>query len=170
MVGSLRGSNKRKGGEGDSCPVCLDLLVTEHNFVFPCGHKVCSDCEDRLTARRFLSCPTCRTPREGVTPSEVDAANHARVNEDTPPVYRGNRVEIIFFQGEMAQQDPTFFQGEMEESPPTEPAQQRVALTGPIRDLVNALTNPTNLSEFLAVRDRVRRMPARSARRAARPT
>lgn len=63
------------------CPVCMEH--TENNwFCFPCGHGICVDCNDKMIARRFLACPTCRTPREGVSPHQVEMANQARVDVD----------------------------------------------------------------------------------------
>lgn len=54
---------------------------TKNNwFSFPCGHSVCAECDEKMLARRFLSCPTCRTPREGVSQRQVEAANQARAD------------------------------------------------------------------------------------------
>ena len=52
-------------------------------FCFPCGHGICVKCNEQMIARRFLACPTCRTPREGVSEQQVQAANQARVDMDT---------------------------------------------------------------------------------------
>ena len=49
-------------------------------FSFPCGHSICAECNDKMISHRFLSCPTCRTPREGVSERQVEAANQARVD------------------------------------------------------------------------------------------
>lgn len=106
MVASLR---KRKGGGeapsgADPCPVCLEAL-TEDQFRFPCGHGVCSECERRLATRNFLSCPTCRTPREGVSQHEVERANRDRAQQDMGDdqlvIYAGGRhFEVLFFPDE----------------------------------------------------------------------
>ncbi|MBD39686.1 MAG: hypothetical protein CMB11_04785 [Euryarchaeota archaeon] len=65
------------------CPVCMEEPHTEHDwFCFPCGHGICVKCNEQMIARRFLACPTCRTPREGVSEQQVQAANQARVDVD----------------------------------------------------------------------------------------
>lgn len=94
--------------------MCLEPL-TEHQFRFPCGHGVCAECNGRLARRDFLSCPTCRTPREGVSQRQVDAANRARVRADDDGqgdgaplvVYAGGRgFQVIFFPDESDGQNP----------------------------------------------------------------
>lgn len=49
---------------------------------FPCGHVVCGACNAQLERRAFLACPTCRTPRAGVSVREVNAAAERRVLAD----------------------------------------------------------------------------------------
>lgn len=79
MAPSLRGRGGASEREERTCPVCMEH--TKNNwFSFPCGHSVCVECDDEMRARRFLSCPTCRTPREGVSQRQVEAANQARVD------------------------------------------------------------------------------------------
>lgn len=61
------------------CPVCLEAMTqrTESRnaaFVFPCAHRVCGQCNDRLLQRNDLKCPLCRKPREGIS---EEAANRA---------------------------------------------------------------------------------------------
>ena len=61
------------------CPVCFEAMPrrTEGRnaaFVFPCAHRVCGRCNDRLLQRNDLKCPLCRKPREGVS---EEAANRA---------------------------------------------------------------------------------------------
>lgn len=74
---SARGREERD--EELACPVCMEH--TKNNwFSFPCGHSICEECNNQMLARRFLSCPTCRTPREGVSQRQVDAANQARAD------------------------------------------------------------------------------------------
>jgi len=88
---------------------------TKNNwFSFPCGHSVCAECNDKMLARRFLSCPTCRTPREGVSERQVEAANQARVDmharqddgweEDRPGV--GRYGPMMFFPDESGGANP----------------------------------------------------------------
>ena len=70
------------GQHDDACPVCLsEMDRTKANYL-PCGHCVCDDCDKRLLERRFLFCPTCRTPRLGVSDEQVQAANVQRSTED----------------------------------------------------------------------------------------
>ena len=59
------------------CPVCLSEEHTETSY-FPCGHSVCTSCNATLLQRGFLSCPTCRTPRYGVSQAAVEHANQQR--------------------------------------------------------------------------------------------
>lgn len=75
-------------------------------FAFPCGHSICTECNDKMLARRFLSCPTCRTPREGVSQHQVDAANRSRAQEDdeASPVVR--LASTIFFPDESGGANP----------------------------------------------------------------
>ena len=119
MASALRGSKRKGGGGGersesraaaDPCPVCLEAL-TEDQFRFPCGHGVCGGCEQRLASHNFLSCPTCRTPRQGVSQGEVERANTARALLDTQHdelvVFAGGRqFQVLFFPDESEGQHP----------------------------------------------------------------
>ena len=221
MAASLRkrkapGSCERGGGEADPCPVCLEAL-TEDQFRFPCGHGVCSECERRLATRNFLSCPTCRTPREGVSQHEVEHANRDRVQQDMGDnqlvIYAGGRhFEVLFFPDESEGAHPfgpllpqtrarsalrhgAALVRPVEQANPTEQdalavqaagdvlagdarnlqalrlSGERITLYGPMRELVNALTRPTSIQEFLAQRERLRvGVPAAAATAAATPT
>jgi hypothetical protein len=85
MAPNLRGRNGGPSGRNAerSCPVCMEAPRTEHEwFCFPCGHGICAECNDKMITRRFLACPTCRTPREGFSERQVEAANQARVDTD----------------------------------------------------------------------------------------
>jgi len=77
-----RASKRARGASagGDPCPVCFEP-VTDPS-AFPCGHVVCGACNAQLERRAFLACPTCRTPRAGVSVREVDAAAERRVLAD----------------------------------------------------------------------------------------
>ena len=184
--------------------MCLEPL-TEDQFRFPCGHGVCTGCNGRLAQRRFLSCPTCRTPREGVSERQVERANRARAREDQGMeegeplvVFAGGReFQVLFFPDESDGQHPFAPLGgppgtlhevrpgggtrraRAEAAPDPEEQQaalqaaeaalaadeanrslggngrQRLTLRGPVRDLVDALTRPTTVQEFLAHRERV---------------
>jgi hypothetical protein len=110
------------------CPVCFHPYGAEadhQQYCFPCGHAVCAGCDGRMRNRGFHTCPTCRTPREGVTRAEADLAAQSRVLTDqardraeelgvppglTPNVsgvveHNGNQYEIMFFASE-AEGDP----------------------------------------------------------------
>ena len=106
-----RGSSEREHAQAP-CPVCFEEDVTERSH-FPCGHSVCSACNATLLQRGFLACPTCRTPREGVTQAAVDHANQQRTLQDQgegnggagTPVgltvsHAGERYRILFFPDE----------------------------------------------------------------------
>lgn len=110
------------------CPVCFHPYGAEaehQQYCFPCGHAVCAGCDGRMRNRGFHTCPTCRTPREGVTRAEADLAAQSRVLTDqareraeelgVPPgvapnasgvvEHNGNQYEILFFASE-AEGDP----------------------------------------------------------------
>ena len=128
----------------EPCPVCFE--VKDEQF-FPCGHFVCSACEAEMTRRGLLACPTCRTPREGVSRAEVEQLNHSRVRGDAAE--SGFRVVFLsesdtnnyedFTTQELPRQDFTNLES-------TDPSMAR---------LVSVLTTPTNLRHFMALRDRV---------------
>ena len=65
-------------------------------FSFPCGHSICAECNDKMISHRFLSCPTCRTPREGVSQGQVEQANQARVERQSGRA-GGRGAEVMFF-------------------------------------------------------------------------
>jgi len=77
-----RASKRARGASagGEPCPVCFEP-VTDPS-AFPCGHVVCGACNAQLERRAFLACPTCRTPRAGVSVREVNAAAERRVLAD----------------------------------------------------------------------------------------
>jgi hypothetical protein len=75
-------------------------------FAFPCGHSICSDCNDKMLERRFLSCPTCRTPREGVSQQQVEAANQARAEEGNEALHVVMRGPTVFLPDESGGANP----------------------------------------------------------------
>ena len=92
-----------------SCPVCMEH--TKHEwFCFPCGHAICDECNSKMLARRFLACPTCRTPREGVSQRQVELANQARVDvdDDNDRVQAGRYRSTIFLPDESGGANPFF--------------------------------------------------------------
>jgi len=181
MAPILRASRRRPSAVSavEPCPVCLEAL-TEDQFRFPCGHGVCRECNGRLAQRDFLSCPTCSTPREGVSQRQVDSANTARARSEQ---HEGQRLfvlndrdgmRVIFFADETGGQHP--FSGLLAQEPPSPPAgaeggaeaeaapattggRSLLTLRGPMRDLVSALLRPTTVQEFLAQRERALRAP-----------
>ncbi len=123
------------------CPVCLE--AKDKQF-FPCGHFVCSSCETEMARRGLLSCPTCRTPREGVSRAEVEQLNISRVQEEAQP-----GLHVIFLTDNNADRYEEFpVQPVMHFNnlPSADPSMAR---------LVSVLLNPTNLGHFMALRDRV---------------
>ena len=80
-------------------------------FSFPCGHSICAECNDKMTAHRFLSCPTCRTPREGVSQRQVEQANQARAERQSGQSGQSGRagargMDVVFFPVEAGATDP----------------------------------------------------------------
>ena len=116
MARALREKRKAASAEAEereACPICME--GTEHNRVcFPCGHWICSPCDARMLANGFLACPTCRTPREGVSQGQVDAANQARTERHAEQdgaqslvLRAGNQeVRVMFFPDESNGADP----------------------------------------------------------------
>ena len=108
-----RGQGERaRESAREPCPVCFEETVTERSY-FPCGHSVCISCNATLLQRGFLNCPTCRTPREGVSQAAVDHASQQRVLREQggenggagtpiglPVSHAGERYRIIFFPDE----------------------------------------------------------------------
>lgn len=107
----------------DECPVCMtayDPAEGRPRVRFPCGHAVCAACDARMRDRAFHTCPTCRTPREGVTRAQADLAAQSRVladqarerSEGLPAAgvsgvveHNGNQYEVLFFASQ-AEDDP----------------------------------------------------------------
>ena len=127
-----RRESERAGSDDEDdqpkCPVCFHPYGAEaerQQYRFPCGHAVCAACDARMRQRGFHTCPTCRTPREGVTRAQADLASQSRVLTDqareraqelgmppgvTPNVsgvveHNGHQYEVMFFASE-AEGDP----------------------------------------------------------------
>ena len=114
MAQALRSKRKAlSGGSADerACPICME--GTEGNrFCFPCGHWICAPCNEEMLRHSFLSCPTCRTPREGVSQQQVEMANDARVARHAQQEggggggqwlslrMRGPEMQVMFFPDE----------------------------------------------------------------------
>ena len=95
----------RGGDEERGCPVCMEPTKNEW-FAFPCGHSICAECTDKMLTRQYLSCPTCRTPREGVSPQQVEAANRSRAEEENEPPQVARFAATIFFPDESGGANP----------------------------------------------------------------
>ena len=97
--------------EESSCPVCMDPTKDDW-FSFPCGHLICSECNEKMVARSFLACPTCRTPREGVSERQVESANRSRVamhaEQDAGTLWAANGIQLamLFFPDETGGANP----------------------------------------------------------------
>jgi len=59
------------------CPVCFESYddFRHRRVVWPCGHSVCIGCDGRMSSSGLHMCPTCRTPRAGM--SAAEATSHA---------------------------------------------------------------------------------------------
>lgn len=92
--------------------MCFEEAVTERAH-FPCGHSVCSACNATLLQRGFLACPTCRTPREGVSQAAVEHSNSERTRQNEADErgdggmgvgmtisHAGQRYRVLFFPDE----------------------------------------------------------------------
>ena len=161
---------------------------TKNNwFSFPCGHSICSECNEKMISHRFLSCPTCRTPREGVSQRQVEEANQSRAERQSGRM-DGRGAEVMFFPVEV---DGDPFRSLHELLLPAPPQVQphgvdaadldealaratqaeefvrahmphlrtsvAVDLRGPMRTMVNELLRPGSMEDFLAHREAVRR-------------
>ena len=103
-------SGRARGGGGtcdeeQGCPVCMEPTKDDW-FAFPCGHSICAECNDKMLTRRFLSCPTCRTPREGVSQQQVEAANQSRAQEENEAPQVARFAATIFFPDESGGANP----------------------------------------------------------------
>jgi hypothetical protein len=113
-------------------------------FSFPCGHSICAECNSKMIAHRFLSCPTCRTPREGVSQRQVEQANQARAERQSERV-GGRGAEVMFFPIETDGADP--FRSLHELLVPTPPHVQSHAADA--EDVDEALARATQAEEFV---------------------
>ena len=103
-------SGRARGGGGTcdeerGCPVCMEPTKDDW-FAFPCGHSICAECNDKMLERQYLSCPTCRTPREGVSPQQVEAANRSRAEEGNDALHVVRHASTIFFPDESGGANP----------------------------------------------------------------
>ena len=59
------------------CPICFESYddVRRSRVVWPCGHAICTGCDGRMSSSGLHMCPTCRTPRAGM--SAAEATSHA---------------------------------------------------------------------------------------------
>ena len=113
-------------------------------FSFPCGHSICAECNSKMIAHRFLSCPTCRTPREGVSQRQVEQANQARAERQSERA-GGRGGDVMFFPVEADGADP--FRSLHELLLPEPP---QVQLHGAdAEDVDEALARATQAEEFV---------------------
>ena len=132
MAPALR--KKRKAAseaqaEECACPICMERTERDR-FCFPCGHWICAPCDARMLENGFLACPTCRTPREGVSQGQVEAANHARTERHAEQDGRrslvlragGRELQVLFFPDETGGSNPFGPLGWPAPPPPRDPA------------------------------------------------
>ena len=53
--------------------MCLEPMDLTKVNRFPCNHLVCRTCDQKMLERNDHRCPTCRTPRAGVSREAADA-------------------------------------------------------------------------------------------------
>ena len=88
-------SRDDESNKARECPVCMESFtelasggegdrqrVQPSPVCFPCGHSVCSRCDDQLKARGFHRCPLCRTVREGMSEESADLARQFSALQD----------------------------------------------------------------------------------------
>lgn len=160
MAPALR--KKRKAAseaqaEECACPICMERTERDR-FCFPCGHWICAPCDARMLENGFLACPTCRTPREGVSQGQVEAANHARTERHAEQDGRrslvlraGNQeVRVLFFPDESQGGDPF---GVLGVPPPPRDAEAEDHLLAQVVEAAglaqSALPHPTGESSAL---------------------
>ena len=105
MPPALRSKRKQVSDGECTCPICMESCTEENRVCFPCGHWICAPCDGRMLENGFLACATCRTPREGVNQSDVEAANRARtqrhVEQEGPRTLLlragGRQLQVLFF-------------------------------------------------------------------------
>ena len=118
MVQLLRAKRKASSEESAAeervCPVCMEEGTEAERFCFPCGHWICAACNAKMLQHHFLACPTCRTPREGVSQRQVDSANDARVARHAAQEggrwltlrAQGQEMRVMFFPDESRGANP----------------------------------------------------------------
>ena len=143
----------RRSAPADPCPVCYEPIAAGDAFAFPCAHVVCLACNEKLVGRHYLSCPTCREPRAGLSQRDVDAASSLRTAQDAPQrptvEHEGRRFEVVFLRSE-AEGSP-FDVLQRTSGGLLGPAHlEEVALDGPLGRMVQNLLQPTDMGSFLA--------------------
>ena len=111
------------------CPVCFEAFASGHNSLrsrslWPCGHAVCRECDRRMSGNGLHRCPTCRTPREGMSSQAAALAAQtaalaqrareaAAANGGYPTgvqsvlTHGGRNYEVIFFASQAGAARPT---------------------------------------------------------------
>lgn len=91
--------------EDQTCPVCYETLTKvpslegrgrgdSNTSCFPCGHTICSRCDDQLNKRGFHTCPICRTVRDGWDQQSANLArDFARIQEQSQE--SGNSLQYL---------------------------------------------------------------------------
>ena len=102
-------------GAALECPVCFHVLNQDRGTeatTWPCGHVICRTCDAAMQRVNDLRCPTCRTPRAGVTRAQAEAAARANYEDSYMPqtmhvlAARRGPSHVIFFPSEHTASTP----------------------------------------------------------------
>jgi hypothetical protein len=110
------------------CPICYGEFeqgahTDRARSAFPCGHSICRACDVRMAEVNDHRCPTCRTPRQGISAEAADLAAQTEALRDTAMDSRvgvgvgtgmatvirrdGRDYQVIFFRSETVGPSPT---------------------------------------------------------------
>jgi hypothetical protein len=80
----VSGHNSADHGLVADCPVCFEPFDADvhERSIWQCGHAVCVACDGRMASNGLHQCPTCRTPRSGMSAESArNAAEQARLRD-----------------------------------------------------------------------------------------
>lgn len=106
-----KGSHQRAAEDptmADECPVCLDAFptnaVTKARLAvrsFQCDHLLCRTCDGKVRQSEDHRCPTCRSPRKGMTTEQAEPRTD-RNAPDPQQVYQDHIHAVQANQGSQA--------------------------------------------------------------------
>ena len=97
--------------ETRDCVVCMESMQQRgprtEIHPFQCAHSICRTCDANMARRDLNRCPTCRTPRRGMSASEAEPIPDPALDEPLPvfhgilghgyPSRNRPRPRVVFF-------------------------------------------------------------------------